>query len=168
MPFPIVLLLFGFPILELAGLIAAGREFGVMAILLWVVLTALIGFQIIRAAGWVTARKVQDAALKGGLPLGALFQAASMVFAGFFLIVPGLVTDVLGLLLLFAPIRLGLVSFFASRASVQSATMGQQSHAHHHGDSSIIDGDFTVVDDPEAEPEVIAPPSPEKPQEKDQ
>ena len=55
MPFPPPALIFlAFPLLELAGLIAAGRAFGVGPVLAWVIVSAALGLFLLRAAGWAT------------------------------------------------------------------------------------------------------------------
>jgi UPF0716 protein FxsA len=150
MPFPFPLLFIALPIIELTGLILAGEEFGALNVVLWVILSFLIGIQVIRMAGWVTARNLQDSMRRGDMPLGAMFQAAGMVFAGIFLIIPGFLTDFIGLLLLIAPVRDAIGRSVATKSTFHT-------HSSMHGtgftqnptrqDDSVIDGEFTVVDD---------------------
>ena len=150
MPFPVAILLLALPIIELAGLIAVGREFGVLPVLAWAILSAIAGVNLLRITGWVTARKVQDAMVKGELPVGQMFEGAALSFASILLILPGFLTDAIGLLLLIAPLRVALGAALAAKTAAT---------ATRRRDDGVIEGEFTVVDDaPPAEPE--APPAP--------
>ncbi|MBN2752502.1 MAG: FxsA family protein [Rhodospirillaceae bacterium] len=158
MPFPFALLLLAFPLLELAGLIVAGSRMGALPVLAWVVLSAIIGANILRIAGWATTRKIQDAMRKGSLPLAEMLSGAALSMAAILLILPGFISDAIGLLLLIGPFRRVLGGLIVTRATRPPGT----------GDSSIIEGEFTIVDTPppaDSRPSSGSfPPPPEPPQ----
>ncbi len=139
MPFPPALLLLAFPLLELVGLIAAGQAFGALPVLAWVFASAAIGVFILCVAGWTTARGVQAAMLRGEVPLADMLSGAALSMAAILLIVPGFITDVLGLLLLIGPLRRGLDAVLSGRAAPPPSASGG---------TTIIEGEFSVVADP--------------------
>lgn len=157
MPFPLAILLLALPILELAGLIVAGEEFGAVPVIAEAILSAIAGVNLLRITGWVTARKVQDAMMKGELPVGQMFEGAALSLASILLIIPGFLTDAIGLLLLIAPLRTALGAALAAKAAANTAR---------RRDDGVIEGEFTVVEDaPPAEPDKpsqpLPPPAPE-------
>lgn len=91
---------------------------GMMTIVPWevvvllVVLTGLIGMLLVRAEGRHTLRKIQRKLAQGEPPTDELIDGGLLIVAGAFLLTPGLVTDVVGFLLVVPitryPIRLAL------------------------------------------------------------
>jgi len=147
MPFPFHLLILALPIAELAGLIVVGGRVGALPVIAWVILSAIIGANILRIAGWETARKVQAAMARGEMPLSEMLSGAALSIAALLLILPGFLTDILGLLLLIGPLRRAIGGLIAARAA----------HTAQHGGSTVIEGEFTVVEDPDQPPK---PPHP--------
>ncbi len=97
--------LVGFFLLEVAGFIVVGDLLGVLTTLLLLVLTSMLGFAVIRDQGVAAAyQSVQT--MRGGRPLNpeSMPNPIKMI-AGLLLILPGFVTDSIGLLLLFPPLR---------------------------------------------------------------
>jgi UPF0716 protein FxsA len=157
MPFLLVILLLALPALELTGLILAGEKFGAIPVIAEAILSAIAGVNLLRITGWVTARKVQDAMMKGELPVGQMFEGAALSIASILLIIPGFLTDAIGLLLLIAPLRTALGAAIAARTAAR---------ATHHSDEGVIEGEFTVVEDPApsdpgAPAAPLPPPTPE-------
>jgi UPF0716 protein FxsA len=70
-----------------------------------VVLTGLVGLLLVRAEGRHTARRIQQRLARGSLPEDELIDGALLVAAGAFLLTPGLVTDLLGFVLVLPPTR---------------------------------------------------------------
>jgi UPF0716 protein FxsA len=81
-------------------------------VVLAVVLTALVGMLLVRAEGRHTLAKIQQKAAQGEVPTDELLDGALLLIAGAFLLTPGLVTDLLGFLLVVPltryPIRLAV------------------------------------------------------------
>ncbi|MFC6719218.1 FxsA family protein [Natrialbaceae archaeon GCM10025810] len=88
------------------------EAFGLVGMVLLVVLTGLIGMLLVRAEGRRTVRKMQKSLAEGKPPTNQLLDGGLLIAAGAFLLTPGLVTDLIGFLLVIPltriPIRAGL------------------------------------------------------------
>jgi UPF0716 protein FxsA len=92
------------PVIEIALFVTVGAWLGLWLTLLIVFGTALLGVQIIRREGIGSVRAFQ-AAGPASDPLSPLAHRAMLVVAGGLLILPGFLTDTLGLLLLIPALR---------------------------------------------------------------
>jgi len=70
-----------------------------------VVLTALVGLLLVRAEGRHTIRKIQRKVATGSVPTDELLDGAFLLVAGALMVTPGLITDLIGLLLVLPPTR---------------------------------------------------------------
>lgn len=108
-----MLFLVGLPIVEIALLIQLGGAIGGANTLLLVMLTGALGLFVAKREGLKALRSCQDALQQGQLPTEAMLEAEIILFSGLFLLLPGILTDVLGLLGLIAPIRRAFIrSYF--------------------------------------------------------
>src|SRR5688500_14167641 len=89
-------LLIVLPVAEIALLIAIGREVGLAATVGLLLLTGLLGAFLARRQGLEVGRKVQSEMAAGRAPAGQLVDGALILLAGVLLIIPGVLTDVLG------------------------------------------------------------------------
>jgi UPF0716 protein FxsA len=109
----LLLALLALPIMELAVFIAVAGSIGFLWALLLVAATSLAGAMVLRHAGGNHIARVR-VAMGQGLGEGGFsaLQADSAggltLLAGILLLIPGFITDVLGLLLLLAPLRRAL------------------------------------------------------------
>jgi UPF0716 protein FxsA len=98
----------------LVALVASGTLTGVQAVAL-VVLTALVGMLLVRAEGRRTLAKIQRRLAAGEPPTDELLDGGLLIAAGAFLLTPGLVTDLVGILLTVPvtriPIRMALKKY---------------------------------------------------------
>lgn len=94
-----------FPIAELALLIRVGGSIGVLATLFLLVLAGVVGVLLMRLAGFATAWRVRERIARGELPDRVMLDGLMMAFAGGLFILPGFISDVLALLVLFPPAR---------------------------------------------------------------
>lgn len=105
----IVLAALAFPLLEIALLIKAAGLIGFWGVVALVILTAILGANIIRARGVSAFSKIfahVEAGRSGFEPMADTFLA---VMGGALLILPGVICDTLGALLLVPPIRAALI-----------------------------------------------------------
>jgi len=93
------------PLADALFLVVLAAQFDWLLIVALVVLTALVGMLFVRAEGRHTMRKIQRALAEGRAPTDELLDGALLLVAGAFLLTPGLVTDAVGLLLVFRPTR---------------------------------------------------------------
>ncbi|MCU4740753.1 membrane protein FxsA [Halobacteria archaeon AArc-m2/3/4] len=112
-----ILALLFIPFLDavLLAVVFSRTEFGWAAMVLLVVLTGLVGMLLVRAEGRRTMRKIQRSLAKGTPPTNELLDGALLIASGAFLLTPGLVTDLIGFLLVVPltriPIRAAIKRF---------------------------------------------------------
>lgn len=100
-----LLAILAFPILEIGLLIRAGQSLGFWWLVLIVVGTAMLGTAVIRRTGLSVLTKARAQMDSGGLGVNPLLDGLMQISAGMLLIFPGLISDVIGLLLLVPAIR---------------------------------------------------------------
>jgi UPF0716 protein FxsA len=93
------------PLAEIAAFIFVGREIGVGMTLLLVLASAVAGAALLRIQGFGVLRKIQQASQTGTDPGRQLVHGAMIVIAAFLLIIPGFISDVVGLLLFIPAVR---------------------------------------------------------------
>jgi UPF0716 protein FxsA len=101
------------PLLDAVVLVVlAGFVLSWQLVVLLVVLTALVGMLLARFEGRHTIQKIQTKLAQGDAPTDELIDGGLLLVAGAFLLTPGLVTDLLGFLIVVPltryPIRVGL------------------------------------------------------------
>ncbi len=151
-PLLLILLL---PIAEIALFIQVGDWIGLWPTVGLVVLSAVLGSVLVRRQGLGAMKRAQEAAERGEMPVGAVFEGFCIVAAGLLLIIPGFLTDAVGLLLLIRPLRnaLGrwLFNRLRSRGSFHVWTSGGERPGH-RPPPGVIDADFHEVPDNGAAP----------------
>ncbi|ELY59775.1 membrane protein FxsA [Natronococcus sp. A-GB1] len=94
----LALLLIPFLDAILLGFVATAY-IGWVPMVLLVVLTGLVGMLLVRAEGRRTIRKMQRSLAEGKPPTDELLDGGFLIASGAFLLTPGLVTDLIGFLL---------------------------------------------------------------------
>ena len=105
-----VLLLLLVPLVDVLLLVVLATGLGPVTIgpvatVAVVVLTALLGLLLVRAEGRHTLRKIQRKLARGEAPTDELLDGAFLLVAGTLMLTPGLITDLIGLLLALPPTR---------------------------------------------------------------
>lgn len=108
-----------FPLLELALLIKVGSSIGVLATLLLILAGVLAGGFLLRIAGPATAWRARARLLSGEAPEQEMLDGLLLAFAGLLLLLPGFISDVVGLLCLL-PVTRRLLRARLSRAVPRS------------------------------------------------
>lgn len=98
-------LVFFYPWLELWSLIELGAQTSATSAMLWVISSGAIGVALFRLAGRQTLVHLQKAQREGALSQYLLMGNVAQLVAGVLLIVPGLISDVLAVAVLIAPLR---------------------------------------------------------------
>jgi UPF0716 protein FxsA len=96
------------PLLELAVFIQCAQWIGALNSIAVLILVSVVGVVIVRHQGLGVYRKVRAQLRAGTVPAADLVDGLLILVAGLLLIIPGFVTDAIGLLLLLPPVR-GLV-----------------------------------------------------------
>ena len=90
---------------ELYLVYTLGTTMGWLQTIVFAVVTGMIGVALARAQGVATLTKLSNQMRAGEPPNDTILDGAIILFAGFLLMMPGVLTDVLGLLLLIPPVR---------------------------------------------------------------
>lgn len=91
--------------IELSIFIHITGVIGLLPALLLVILTSVIGVSLIRNKGFSNLLLLQQKIRDGENPAAEMIKSVSFIIAGILLLVPGFVTDALGLLLLLPVIQ---------------------------------------------------------------
>ena len=91
--------LLGVLFLEIAVFVLVGREIGVAATLGLTFATAVVGVILLRQQGFAILSQISDDVEAGRMPSRSLVHGGLVLAAGFLLLIPGFVTDAIGLAL---------------------------------------------------------------------
>jgi UPF0716 protein FxsA len=107
------------PLAELYVIVRISEAIGFLWMLLLLILTWPVGSRIIRHQGRAALRRLREALAAGRAPTTEVLDGALVLGGGVLLLVPGFITDAIGLLLLLPPTRAlarrGLARHHASR-----------------------------------------------------
>lgn len=132
------------PLIEIALFIQVGGFIGLWPTLLIVVLTALLGTQLVRSQGASALGEIRQSMENLRDPSEPLAHGAMILFAGALLLTPGFFTDAVGFALLVPGIRRHLMA--QVRARIQVAAMQPGAAQRRPAQEDIIDGDFEEID----------------------
>lgn len=159
--FGLFLVLIAIPLLELALLIKLGQSIGVFATFAVLLISAGAGLMIMQAQGFAALGRASQSMREGKPPVEPVVDSFMLMLAGGLLLVPGLITDVVGLLLLIPPVRhlvaaWGLRRLFSS-AEVHVATWSTTSErttrpsddrpGRGASGGTVIEGEFERLDE---------------------
>ena len=101
----LVLLFIVLPIAELYVIIKVGEAIGVLPTIALLIVDSFLGAALLRSQGRAAWRRFNQALAEGRVPGREVFDGAMVILGGAFLLTPGFITDVVGLLLLIPPTR---------------------------------------------------------------
>ena len=136
----LILILIGIPLIEIYFLIEVGSEIGALRTIGLSVLTALLGTTLVRHQGFGVLMRVRETSDRGDVPALEMLDAALLLVAGLFLLLPGFLTDAAGFLLLIPPLRRLLIRRYIKVAPVSA------SPTEHQSETRVIEGDFRRED----------------------
>jgi UPF0716 protein FxsA len=93
------------PLAELYVILKVGDAIGVGWTILLLAADSVIGSLLLRSQGRAVWRRFNEALQQGRMPHREVQDGVLVIFGGAFLITPGFITDVVGLLLLVPPTR---------------------------------------------------------------
>lgn len=157
------------PVLELLVLFKIGGWIGVLPLLALLAATAIAGGLLLRRQGLAAMRRALEQMARDEPPVQAMIDGIGLSLAGVLFILPGLISDVLGLLLLVPPLRRWLVLLLLGQAVWRwdvrgraeeggprrsgprdDAGTGRGNSPHQPGvprDSQVIEGEFERLDE---------------------
>jgi UPF0716 protein FxsA len=105
---PLLVLLFIFivvPLAELYVIFKVGAAIGVPLTILLLAVDSVVGSLLLKSQGRAVWRRFSETMAAGRVPHREVLDGVMVIFGGAFLITPGFITDVIGLLLLLPPTR---------------------------------------------------------------
>lgn len=142
----VVLLLLIWPVAEVVVAIQIADAIGVLWMLLLLIASWPVAAWALRSRGGAAWRRLADAVAVGRPPGREVLNGALILLGGLLLIVPGFITDVLGVFLLLpatrALTRSAIVRNFHSRLVVRAARFARRPAAYD------VDSTATDVDQP--------------------
>ena len=123
----LTLALLAFPIAEIWILINLFQQYG-WWVLLYLVAMVLLGLQLIRDEKLLFSGRMMQSLSQGGNPMKAMFGSARNIVAGILLIIPGVITDLIAVVLLLIPV---------DKSAIKSTTFKQQA-----ANDDVIEGEF--------------------------
>jgi len=112
------------PLAEIATFVLVGREVGVWTTLLLVLLSGVVGAVLLRVQGLGVLKRIRETTGRGVDPGRELVHGVMIVIAAFLLIIPGFLTDILGLLLFIPAVREAAWHAIKSRLTIVTTTAG--------------------------------------------
>jgi UPF0716 protein FxsA len=110
------------PLAELYVILKVGDAIGVLPTIALLALDSVLGSMLLRAQGRAVWRRFNETIAAGRMPHREVIDGVLVIFGGAFLITPGFITDVVGVLLLLPPtralIRRGLARRLGRRVAV--------------------------------------------------
>jgi len=141
---PLVLLFIVVPLVELYVIIQVGQAIGAVPTIVILLADSLLGSMLMRSQGRAVWRRFNEALAAGRPPAREVLDGGLVILGGAFLLTPGFVTDIIGLVLLLPPsravVRGALVRRF-SRGLVMS--VGRRTARRRPTTPPVPDGDHS-------------------------
>ena len=109
------------PFVDIYILVQLSQSIGFWQTLALILLTGAIGLEIVRREGLYVIVKLQRSVTAGEMTRNAL-EIGLLVLSGLLMIVPGIITDVAGFILVFRPIRERIAAKYSGNSNIQFQT----------------------------------------------
>lgn len=145
MRFIIFAILLAFPFLEIAILIELSQRYG-WWVLAYLLIIGYLGLKLIRSEKDLIAARMFQQLGAGGNPISAMFSTARNMFAGVLLLIPGVISDLIAVVLLLMP--------------GNTSTSGKASNQPNFNDRAsandeVIEGEYTEVTESKPKDNVV-------------
>lgn len=104
------LLILAYPILEIVVFILVGQAIGVLWTVVLILAGVVVGAAMVRASGFALLTRLRADMAAGRTPERAMVASAMTAIAGVLFILPGFISDAVGLLLLLPPLQKALAA----------------------------------------------------------
>ena len=128
-----ILLILLIPILEIYLFIKIGSQIGAFNTISLIFITAIVGLYYAKYEGLNTLRSAISQIVKNEVPIYEIISGAALAFAAILMILPGFLTDVIGLLIIFPWTR----KIFLKKISKKN----------YKNKKNFIDGEYEDIDD---------------------
>ena len=129
----VILLILLVPIIEIYLFIKIGSHIGAFNTISLIFLTAIIGIYYAKYEGFNTLKSAIKQTLKNEIPIYEIISGAALAFAAILMIIPGFLTDIIGLIIIFPWTR----KFFLKKISKRNDK----------NKKNFIEGEYEDIDD---------------------
>jgi UPF0716 protein FxsA len=141
------------PLAELYVILQVGDAIGAVWTILLLAADSLLGSLLLRSQGRTVWRRFNSTLAEGRMPHREVIDGVLVVFGGAFLITPGFLTDIVGILLLIPPTRAVFRKLVARRLGKRVVvgvvgSEGRRSRAPQNGHDFDVEGNATEYDAP--------------------
>jgi UPF0716 protein FxsA len=105
MIFYLFLLFIVLPLVEILILVKIGMVTSFWVPIAIVIVTGVVGTALARREGWKVLQRMREDVRTGQMPADSLIDGFLVLLAGILFVLPGVLTDVVGIILLFPPTR---------------------------------------------------------------
>ena len=143
----------GLPVLDIASLIAVGNRIGLWPTVAAVILSGILGSILVRTQGFAIVQQARVTLQSGRFPAREVFDGVCVLIGGGLLMLPGFLSDGLGLLLLTPPVRALLLPLIRAiarrfgRLHVFAAETGGPGSSASVSTGPVIDGEYYPVNE---------------------
>ena len=154
MRFLIGLILLAFPVAELWLLVELAHRYD-WWLLFYLVVVGWLGLQLIREEKSLISGRMIQALSAGGNPMKVILGSARHFFAGVLLIIPGVMTDIIAVVLLLMPVENTKASTkesvsYGDAEQTNYKSSQKSSYKTNHSKAAnddVIEGEFTEIKD---------------------
>ncbi len=129
----VILLILLVPIIEIYLFIKIGSQIGAFNTISLIFITAIIGIYYAKYEGLNTLKSAIKQTVKNEIPIYEIVSGAALAFAAILMIIPGFLTDIVGLLIIFPWTR----KFFIKKISKRNGK----------NKKNFIEGEYEDIDD---------------------
>ena len=129
----LILIILLIPIVEIYLFIKIGSQIGAFNTIFLIFTTAVVGIYYVKYEGLNTLKAAMKQIVKNEVPIYEIISGAALAFAAFLMILPGFLTDIIGLLLIFPWTR----KFFLKKISKRKQK----------NNKNFIEGEYEDIDD---------------------
>ena len=129
----VILLILLMPIIEIYLFIKIGSQIGAFNTISLIFITAIIGIYYAKYEGLNTLKSAIKQTVKNEIPIYEIVSGAALGFAAILMIIPGFLTDIVGLLIIFPWTR----KFFIKKISKRNDK----------NKKNFIEGEYEDIDD---------------------
>jgi len=129
----IILLIFFIPVIEIYLFIKVGSQIGAFNTISLIIITAVVGLYYAKYEGLNTLRSAVSQLVKNEIPINEIISGAALAFAAVLMILPGFLTDVIGLIIIFPWTR----KIFLKKITIKKK----------NNNKNFIEGEYEDIDD---------------------
>src|SRR6478735_3963167 len=128
MVFYLFLLFIVLPLVEIMILVKIGMVTSFWVPIAIVIVTGVVGTTLARREGWKVLERMREDVRTGQMPADSLIDGFLVLLAGVLFVLPGVLTDIVGIVLLFPPsrslVKRGVAAWFKRNVELHVGRIG--------------------------------------------